>query len=62
MEGIDCGKGHGKWTKELWNVQTVEKDIEPGQKIHGRSRLWNRTGKVDKRSMEGLDCGTGHGK
>ena len=39
MEGIDCGKGHGKWTKELWNVQTVEKDIERGQKIHGRSRL-----------------------
>ena len=20
MEGLDCGKGHGKWTKELWNV------------------------------------------
>ena len=47
MEGIDCGKGHGKWTKDLWKVQTVEKDMESGQKNYGMSRLWKRTWKVD---------------
>ena len=62
MEGIDCGKGHGKWTKDLWKVQTVEKDMESGQKNYGMSRLWKRTQNLDKRSMEGLDCGTGQGK
>ena len=60
MEGIDCGKGHGKWTKDLWKVQTVENDMESGQKIYRRFRLWKRTWKVDKRTMECLDCGKGH--